>query len=254
MVDVDWPEVIRSLLVPTFDLTRSELAALIAIFGTTVSPYLFFWQASEEVEEENEPGGPEPGDPVTAEQMTAMRVDVIGGMTSGVAIMFAIIVATASTLHTQGITDIGTAEQAARALEPLAGATAEAVFALGIVGLGLLSVPVLAGSTAYALAEAVGWREGLSRRVREARPFYLVIAVAMLLGLALDFLGLDPIKGLYYAAILNGLVAPPLILMLLVLARSRPVLGERRSRRLSTSVMALTIAVSVGLPIAYLFS
>jgi Mn2+/Fe2+ NRAMP family transporter len=128
------------------------------------------------------------------------------------------------------------------------------VFALGIVGLGLLSVPVLAGSTAYALAEAFGWHEGLSARIREARPFYLVIVVAMLLGLVLDFVGLDPIRGLYYAAILNGLVAPPLIVMLLLMARSPRVLGERRSRGLSTTVMVLAIVISIGLPIAFVLS
>lgn len=252
LVHVDWGDVLSSLVVPAFDLTRAELAALIAIFGTTVSPYLFFWQASEEVEEVKEPGGPEPGDPVTDDQLAAMRVDVTGGMVSGVAIMFAIIVAAASTLHATGITSIGTAEQAARALEPVAGSTAGTVFALGIVGLGLLSVPVLAGSTAYALAEAFGWNEGLSRRIRDARPFYLVIAVAMLVGLTLDFVGLDPIRGLYYAAILNGLVAPPLIVMLLLLARSPAVLGNRRSRGLSQTVLVVAVLISVGLPVAYL--
>lgn len=254
MVNVDWGEVLRSLVVPTLNLGRSELAALIAIFGTTVSPYLFFWQASEEVEEVQEPGGPEPGDPVTDDQLVAMRVDVTGGMTSGVAIMFAIIVAAASTLHATGITSIGTAEQAAKALEPVAGSTAGTVFALGIVGLGLLSVPVLAGSTAYALSEAVGWHEGLSARPREARPFYAVIVAAMLIGLGLDFGGLDPIRGLYYAAILNGLVAPPLIAMLLLLARSPKVLGERRSRALSSTVLVIAVAVSVALPLAYVLT
>jgi Mn2+/Fe2+ NRAMP family transporter len=252
MVNVDWASVAQNLFVPTLDLSRPELAALLAIFGTTVSPYLFFWQASEEVEEVLEPGGPEPGGDVTDDQITAMRVDVSGGMLSGVGVMFAIIVAAASTLHVSGATNVTTAEQAANALRPLAGDAAGIVFALGIVGLGLLSVPVLAGSTAYALSEAAGWNEGLSATFREARGFYSVIVASMLLGLGLDFAGLDPIRGLYFAAILNGLAAPPLIVIMLVLARSERVLGAHRTGRLGTVVLLVTIGISVTLPIAYL--
>jgi NRAMP (natural resistance-associated macrophage protein)-like metal ion transporter len=250
-VNVDWTAVIEGLI-PSLDGSRGELAALIAIFGTTVSPYLFFWQASEEVEEAVEPGGAEPGDPVTPENLVAMRVDVIGGMTSAVTVMFAIIVATGATLHTSGITTISTADQAARALKPVAGDLAGLVFAIGVVGLGLLAVPVLAGSTAYATAEATEHREGLSQHFRAARGFYTVIIVSMILGLALDLGGLDPIRGLYYAAILNGLTAPPLIVVMLILARSRKTLGEHRSGRISTTIVVLTIIASVTLPIAYL--
>jgi NRAMP (natural resistance-associated macrophage protein)-like metal ion transporter len=250
VVHVDWMEVLDHLI-PSLGGSRAELAALIAVFGTTVSPYLFFWQASEEVEEELEPGGDEPGDPVTDEHLVAMRVDVIGGMTSAVATMFAIIVATGATLHVQGITTITTADQAARALEPVAGDFAGLVFALGIVGLGLLAVPVLAGSTAYATAEAASRNEGLSRHFREARGFYTVIIASMVVGLALNFGGLDPIRGLYYAAILNGLLAPPLIVVMLILARSRVTLGEHRSGRISTTIVVVTIAAGVLLPLAY---
>ena len=249
-VHVDWAAVARGLI-PSVDGNRAEIAALIAIFGTTVSPYLFFWQASEEVEEATEPGGAEPGDPVEPEHLLAIRVDVIGGMTSAVAVMFAIIVATGATLHVHGITTISTADQAARALQPVAGDLAGLVFALGVVGLGLLAVPVLAGATAYAAAEATEHREGLSRTFRDARGFYVVIIVSMLLGLALDLGGLDPIRGLYYAAILNGLTAPPLILVMLILARSRRTLGELRSGRLSFTLVLATIIASVALPIAY---
>ncbi len=236
MVQVDWGLVLERVLVPSFDLSRTEIAALIALFGTTVSPYLFFWQASEEVEEAHDVHR-DPAAAVDRDHLTAMRVDVTGGMVSGIGIMFAIIVAAASTLHRAGIDTVATAEQAARALRPVAGNTAGLVFALGIVGLGLLSVPILAGSTAYALAEAVGWNEGLSERVREARPFYLVIVAAMFIGLGLDLAGLDPIRGLYLAAILNGLVAPPLIAIILYLSRSPKVLPEHRSGLLSTSVL-----------------
>ncbi|MGZ4798924.1 MAG: NRAMP family divalent metal transporter [Acidimicrobiia bacterium] len=250
-VDVDWAAVLHGL-VPSLDGSRGELAALIAIFGTTVSPYLFFWQASEEVEEEVEPGGDEPGDPVRHEHLVAMRVDVIGGMTSAVAVMFAIIVATGATLHASGITTISTADQAARALKPVAGDFAGLVFALGVVGLGLLAVPVLAGATAYAAAEATARQEGLSRRFRDARGFYSVIILSMLLGLGLDLGGLDPIRGLYYAAILNGLTAPPLIVVMYLLARSRRTLGEHRSGLLSSTLVIATIIASISLPIAYL--
>jgi Mn2+/Fe2+ NRAMP family transporter len=181
-----------------------------------------------------------------------MRVDVAGGMISGIGIMFAIIVAAASTLHRSGIDTVATAEQAARALEPIAGSTAGLVFALGIVGLGLLSVPVLAGSTAYALSESVGWHAGLSARFREARPFYLVIVGAMVIGLGLDLGGLDPIRGLYFAAILNGLVAPPLIGLILYLSCSPKVLAGHRSGPLSATVLTVALVVSAGLPVLYL--
>ena len=254
LVHVDWSAVLEGLVTPDLGAGRGELAALIAVFGTTVSPYLFFWQASEEVEEVAEPGGREPGDPVTDANLVAMRVDVVGGMASAVAIAFAIIVATGATLHADGITNITTADQAAQALKPVAGEFAGLIFALGIVGLGLLAVPVLAGSTAYAVAEATGSNEGLSQHFRSARGFYAVIIASVVLGVVLDAGGLDPIRGLFLAAILNGLTAPPLILVMLLLARSRGVLGDRRSGTLSTTLVLLTLAASVALPLAFVLS
>ncbi len=251
-INVDWAAVLRGFFEPNLEGGKAELAALIAVFGTTVSPYLFFWQASEEVEEGDEQSGTDAHGPVTDAHLSAMRVDVAGGMVSAVGIASAIVIAAAATLHAGGITDIGTADQAARALRPLAGNLAGLLFATGIVGLGLLAVPVLAGSTAYAVAEATDRNVGLSRHFRDARGFYAVIIGSMLLGLALDFGGLDPIRGLYFAAILNGITAPPLILVMLLLARSRRTLGDRRSGWLSTTVVVATIAVSTALPIAYL--
>jgi NRAMP (natural resistance-associated macrophage protein)-like metal ion transporter len=250
MVDVDWGEVLAHAFVPSFVGGAGGIAALIAVFGTTVSPYLFFWQASEEVEEESEQGAV--GKPLTPDHVTAMRIDVIGGMLSAVTIAFIIIVVTASTLHRSGITTVSTAEQAASALEPVAGNLAGFIFAVGIVGLGLLAVPVLAGSTAYALSEAFGWHEGLSRTFKQAKGFYLVLGGSMVAGLTLVFAGLDPIRGLYYAAIFNGLAAPPLILLVLILGRDAHTVGEHRSGRLSTSLLVITIVVSVAAPIAYL--
>jgi NRAMP (natural resistance-associated macrophage protein)-like metal ion transporter len=249
-VYVDWSQVAHHLLVPQLPDGRGALAALLAVFGTTVSPYLFFWQASEEVEEEedhNEVARP------SADNIRAMRVDVIGGMVSACAIAFAIIVASAATLHTSGITNIGTADQAAKALKPFAGDLAGFVFAVGVVGLGLLAVPVLAGSTAYAISEAMRWNEGLSKHFRQARGFYTVIVFSMLLGLLLYFGGLDPIRGLYYAAILNGVTAPPLIVLMIVLARSSR-MGHCRSGALSLTVCCIAVAVSVILPLAWLLA
>lgn len=251
-VKVDWGDVLFHTVVPEITGGKGEIAALIAVFGTTVSPYLFFWQASEEVEEELDHD--EVNEAVSADHIWSMRVDVIAGMVSAVAVAFAIIVAAAVTLHTAGITQIHTADQAAQALRPFAGDFAGLLFALGIVGLGLLSVPVLAGSTAYAASEAVGWHEGLSKRFRDARAFYAVIVLSMLVGLGMNFVGIDPIRGLYYAAILNGVTAPPLIVLMLILSRSRDTLPAHRSGPLSTAVLGVTIVVSVALPIAYLVS
>jgi Mn2+/Fe2+ NRAMP family transporter len=226
------------------------LAALLAVFGTTVSPYLFFWQASEEVEEEHEAERAVPAAP-SVDNIRAMRVDVIGGMVSACLVAFAIMVAAAAVLHTGGVTNIATADQAARALAPLVGDRAGLVFSLGVVGLGLLAVPVLAGATAYAISEALRWNEGLSKRFLEARGFYAVIVFSMLVGLLLGFIGVDPIRGLYYAAILNGSTAPPLIVLMVILARS-PEMGARRSGKLSVAICCLAVAVGVVLPVAWL--
>ena len=175
-----------------------------------------------------------------------MRVDVWTGMFSGVVTMFAIMCTAAVTLGASGSVNIGTAEQAAQALEPLAGSFAKVLFAVGILGLGLLAVPVLAGSTAYAVAEAFHWHEGLSRRLREAPGFYAVIVASMAIGLALVGFGVNPIRALYLSAVFNGLTAPPLILLIIILARSNKVLGEFRSgwvSVLATSVAGIAMTV-----------
>jgi Mn2+/Fe2+ NRAMP family transporter len=248
-INVDWGEVLHHVLVPHFSGTTAELAALVAVFGTTVSPYLFFWQASEEVEEEQENASVLPVD----SNIVAMRVDVIGGMISACVVAFAIMVAAAATLHANGITSVRTASQAAQALQPIAGHFAGTIFAIGVVGLGLLAVPVLAGSTAYAVTEAMEWNEGLSKRFREARAFYIVIVVSMIAGVCLNFAGMDPIRGLFYAAIINGLAAPPLIILMIVLSRSR-VMKNRRSGILSLAICSAAVAISIALPIAWLLS
>ena len=253
VIDVDWAGVLRATFVPSATMNRAELGAIIAVLGTTISPYLFFWQASEEVEEE-EQLGTKPGVLLDRRHVRAMRGDVAAGMTSAVFVMFAIMVASASTLHAARITNVHTAAEAASALEPVAGRFASLLFTLGIVGTGMLAVPVLAGSTAYALADAFGWEEGLGKTFRQARGFYSVIAGAMVVGLAMDFAGIDPIRGLYLAAILNGLAAPPLILLMLFLGNDPGTMGSWRSGWVSNALVGLALLAMVLAPIAYLLS
>ncbi len=247
-IDVNWGSVLRQTLIPRISWNRPQIAMLIAILGTTISPYLFFWQASEEVEERHL----EKMHAVDREHLSLMRTDVLAGMASAVLVMFAIMVASAATLGRRGVTTVQTAQQAAEALRPIAGRLASLLFTLGIVGTGLLAVPVLAGSTAYALSEAFGWREGLGRKFNRARKFYLVIAVAMLVGLGLNFGGIDPIRALYFAAILNGVAAPPLILLLLILSNDQPTCGAWTGRRWSNALVGLALVLMTTLPIAYL--
>lgn len=247
--DPDWREVLLRTFVPHMESSQAYLGAIIALLGTTISPYLFFWQAAQEVEEEE---AHQEVAPVDEEHVKAMRIDTFSGMFSAVAVMWAIMVASGATLHARGITDVSTAVQAAQALEPLAGPSAGLIFALGIVGTGLLAVPVLAGSAGYALAEAFGRRAGLSKRFRQAPGFYLAIIAAMLVGFAINLTGINPIRALYFSAILNGIVAPPLILMLMILANSRKIIGNRRSGWLSNTLVGTTLVLMTALPLIYL--
>jgi Mn2+/Fe2+ NRAMP family transporter len=246
-VHVPWGEVLRRTFVPRFAADREHLAALIAIFGTTISPYLFFWQAAEEVEEQ---AGSATS--VSAGEVRAMRLDVVAGIAAGVAVMFAIVAAAGATLGRQP-GDITTADQAARALEPVAGNLASLLFTVGIVGTGLLAVPVLAGSSAYALAEAFHWREGLSRNLRQAPGFYTVIVAGMAVGAALNLFGVDPIRALFAAAVLNGLAAPP-VMVLMVLASGRRQLGRWASGPLSVALVGTAATLMAALPLWYLLA
>ncbi len=248
IVKVNWAAVAARTFLPRFSFDSTNLVALTAIAGTTISPYLFFWQTSEEVEERLDG----PATPIDRPHIVAMRVDVCTGMLSGVAAMFAIMCTAAVTIGASGSVNIGSAEQAAAALEPLAGSFAKVLFSIGIIGIGLLAVPVLAGSTAYAVAEAFHWNEGLSRRFRDAPGFYAVIVGSLAVALALVGLGLNPIRALYFAAIFNGVTAPPLIALIVVLARSKAVLGEFRSGRVSLFVTAATGVIMTFFPIAAL--
>ena len=202
--------------------------ALVAIFGTTISPYLFFWQAGQEVEEQHRRHvKPLMVTPKTAGmELKRIRTDTLVGMGFSHITALFIIIATAATLHAHGITNVTSAAQAAEALRPIAGQFAFALFAVGIIGTGLLAVPVLAGSAAYAVSETFDWTEGLDRQPREAKAFYAVIALATLGGVALNFIGIDPMTALYWAAVVNGLLAPPLMVVTMLIARNPAVMGD----------------------------
>jgi NRAMP (natural resistance-associated macrophage protein)-like metal ion transporter len=229
-------EALRGTLVPQFVFDKEHAMALVAIFGTTISPYLFFWQAGQEVEEQHRrhikplhvaprKAGPE---------LRRIRTDTLVGMGFSHLVALFIIIATAATLHAHGITEIESAAQAAEALRPIAGDLAFALFAIGIIGTGLLAVPILAGSAAYAVSEMFGWVEGLDRKPREAKAFYGVIAAATLGGFSLNLLGIDPMKALYWAAVVNGMLAPPLMVVTMLIAQNPRAMGHLTiSRRLA---------------------
>jgi len=251
VVRIPWSAALHGVLIPHFSFDADHAKALVALLGTTISPYLFFWQASQEVEERTRRAAkplyvvPSKAKP----ELERIRLDTWVGMGFSNLIALFIVLATAATLHAQGITKIDTSAQAAQALLSVAGQFAETLFAVGIVGTGLLAVPVLAGSGAYAVCEAFGWREGLDCRLHDARAFYATIAVATLLGVTLNFTGIDPIKALYWSAVLNGLLAAPLMAAMLLIASNARIMGKltlsapmRALGWLATAVMAAASA------------
>lgn len=228
VVHVPWGEVALRTLRPRLDLDANAAAMVVAIFGTTISPYLFFWQASEEVEDMKQPPVSRPliADPGAADQeLRRIRWDTWSGMFYSDAISYVIILATGVTLHAAGITDIETAAQAASALRPLAGDFAYLLFALGILGVGLIGVPVLAGSAGYAVSEALGWRFGLERTAADARGFYGIIAFSVLAALAIQYSPISPMRALVWSAIINGVVAVPLMVVVILIASRRSLMG-----------------------------
>jgi len=228
-VHVPWSEVVHAVVVPKVEITREYLTALIAVLGTTISPYLFFWQASQEVEEVTCNPGEEAlkqAPQQARSQLGRIRLDTYIGMALSNMVAFFIILTTAATLHAHGIHEISSSAQAALALRPLAGRYAFLLFVCGVVGTGLLAVPVLAGSAAYGIGEARRWRVGLERKPKEAVRFYAAIGAATLVGSSLNFFGIDPIKALFWAAVLNGLVAAPLMVVIMIMASSPKVMGK----------------------------
>lgn len=228
-VRLDWAEVLRTAVWPHVTWSKEYATTVVAILGTTISPYLFFWQAAEEVEEIKRVRADKPvrHAPEQAKaQFRRLKIDTVVGMGFSNAIAFFMIVATAATLHVHGITEIASTTQAAEALRPIAGDAGFFLFALGIIGTGLLAVPVLGGSAAYAIASLFGWRMGLDRTFTRARPFYLVIAAAILLGVGISAAHLDPIRTLYWSAVINALISVPIMVVLMVVASSRKVMGD----------------------------
>lgn len=229
----DWVAVLRSTFIPHGEWSADYLALFVGIIGTTISPYLFFWQAAEEVEEERALGRRTVKDRegATEDELRGARTDVLAGMFFANLAMYFVLLTTAATLHVHGQTDIETAQQAAEALRPLAGKGAYWLFMLGLIGTGMLGVPVLAGSAAYAVSEAKHWRGSLEDRPRLAPKFYAVIAIALALGLALNYAGLNAVRMLFWAAVLNGMLAPPLIVLVVLLTSNPKVMGVRTNSR-----------------------
>jgi Mn2+/Fe2+ NRAMP family transporter len=229
VVKVPWSAAVRGLLVPSIQWNATFLTTLVALLGTTISPYLFIWQSSQEAEEQRIDPDKQPlklTPSRTGEEFARIRMDTLVGMAFSNIIAIAIIITTSATLHANGKTDIATSAQAAEALRPLAGVFAETIFALGIIGTGLLAIPVLAGSTAYAIGEGRRWPVGLSRKPDKAVAFYAVLTVSVLLGIGLNFTPLDPIKALYWSAVINGVLAPPVMVLLMLLVRKKKVMGK----------------------------
>ncbi|MCW5956185.1 MAG: divalent metal cation transporter [Pyrinomonadaceae bacterium] len=225
----DWSRVLMSTFFPTLELTGQYITTIVAILGTTISPYLFFWEASEEVEEEKAEGRKTiiSRKGATDTEIRNEKIDTIVGMLFCNVVFYFAILASASTLYATGHTNIRSATDAAQALRPLAGDLATVLFAIGLIGAGLLAVPVLTGSAAFAVAETFGWRSGLDEKPRHAKKFYAVIVVSTLVGIGIDFIGINPISALYWTAVINGVIAPPLLIIVMLVSNNRKVMGPR---------------------------
>jgi Mn2+/Fe2+ NRAMP family transporter len=256
-VPIPWGSLLRNLVWPQLSTSRDFWLTVVAVLGTTISPYLFFWQAAQEVEDTKahpvrRPLLQAPGQAASA--LARIRADTLVGMGLSNLVALAILITSAVTLHSRGVSDVGTAAQAAAALKPVAGTQAFLLFAVGIIGTGLLSVPVLAGSAAYALGEARSWKVGLSRTPVEAKAFYSTIVLATLLGAVLNVIRIDPMKALVWAAVLNGIVAVPVLIMVMLLGARADVMGKFRiSRRLQVWGWIATAVMTVA-SAAFLYS
>jgi NRAMP (natural resistance-associated macrophage protein)-like metal ion transporter len=254
-IHVPWPEVLLATVKPPLRFDADYLTALIAVLGTTISPYLFFWQASQEVQDLRASDTDLPLRRAASQgrrELSRIRLDTAVGMVFSALVAYFIILTCAVTLHAHGITKIDTAAQAAEALRPVAGAFGFVLFAAGIIGTGMLAIPVLAGSAAYGVGEILGWRTGLEHKAKRAKAFYGVIAASTLLGLALNFTGLDPIKALFWSAVINGVAAVPVLLLILLIAQSKKKMSEKFALRGGLRVMGwlafvVMLLASVGM-------
>ncbi|HEX3269994.1 MAG TPA: divalent metal cation transporter [Ktedonobacterales bacterium] len=244
----DWGEVLRATFIPTFQLNPAFIATVVAILGTTISPYLFFWQADQEVEEKISVGRKRLWQRrgATDSELRYAWWDVNIGMFFSNLVMYFIILATAATLFKAGQTHIQSATDAAKALRPLAGDAASLLLALGLIGSGFLAVPILTGSAAFGVAETFNWRRGLNEKPWRARPFYAVIVIATLVGLSINFLGINPIAALFWTAVINGFLAPPLLILIMLLANSRKIMGKHRNGWVSNTLGWITVVVMVA--------
>lgn len=240
----NWSEVIKATFVPRLGFDKTYLMTLVAILGTTISPYLFFWQASEEVEEEISMGREtlEERQGATFAELRDATLDTDVGMFICNLVFYFVIVSAAATLHAHGKTDIQSATDAAQALEPLAGSAAKYLFAIGLIGVGFLAVPVLTGSAAYAVAETFGWECRLDDKPRQAKHFYTVIAASTLAGMLINFAGINPMSALFWTAIINGLVSPPLLVLVMLVSNNKKVMGDKVNG-LTTNIIGWIAAV-----------
>ena len=228
-VNLDWKELLQKAIIPSIVLSKDQIFLITAVLGTTISPYLFFWQTSQEVEEQILGGKTTlklRREETTPQEVKNMRIDVWSGMFLSNLVMFFIIAAAGATLFAAGITNITSAAQAAEALRPIAGNRAYILFALGVIGTGMLAVPILAGSASYALSESFGWKYGLYRKLKEANSFYGVIIISTVIGLLINLLGFDPIKALIYSAVVNGLIAPVVLILIVLMSSNHKLMGR----------------------------
>jgi NRAMP (natural resistance-associated macrophage protein)-like metal ion transporter len=248
IVGPDWHTVLRDTFIPSWPRNHAAWENLVAILGTTISPYLFFWQASQEVEEEKAMGRRmlRQRQGATRREIIDRKLDVGTGTFFSNLVMYFIILTTALTLHAHGIKDIDTSKQAAEALKPLAGSIAYTLYTVGLIGVGLLAIPTLTGSAAYAFAETFKWRQGLDERFRGARYFYGVIILSTVVGIAMDFLGINPVKALFWTAVINGVLAPFLLIGILFVACDRKLMNGQPSRWVSRVAVAITMLAMFG--------
>ncbi len=231
----DWGNILRHSVVPHLQFTKAQIILVCAILGTTITPYLFFWQTSQEIEEEVAVGQTTIKSRMGSDkkEMRKMRADVWSGMFLSNIVMFFIIAACGSILFTHGVTNITSAAQAADALRPFAGNSTYLLFAIGIIGTGLLAIPVMAGASAYAISESIGKRQGLNSKLKQGSAFYGIIIISMIIGLSINFIGIDPIKALIYSAVANGVVAPVILVLILLIARKEKTMGKWKNGKIA---------------------
>ncbi|MDE1769265.1 MAG: divalent metal cation transporter [Thaumarchaeota archaeon] len=262
IVGANWNDILIATVIPHIEFTPAFAMLFVAIFGTTISPYLFFWQTSQEAEEDilkNKIKDIGEGKPkIQKKEFRSMKMDNAIGMAFSQIIMWFIIITTAGTLHIHGLADIATADEAAKALEPLvktfphSGELAKIIFAFGVIGVGLLAIPVLAGSSAYALSEVLGWKQGLSKKFKQAKGFYLIIAASTVIGLWINFSNVDPIKALIYAAVINGVISIPLVVVIMKIANDKKILEGYTNSKIS-NIVGWTAVLVIGFSVAIMF-